>query len=175
MHAGLRVGCMPRVHKSASSYSPTRLSPVRISAQPKEVFPGELAAVSRFSTALSGSSVAGMHAGLQHSMPLFNPRPRCVITGPQEERASAHDAFMNALQSAKPIKLRMPGMQQFAAAVSFVVRSIIPGPWLAEQATSTPQVPPVCRPDRSVPVPAMTVTCLALLRLPQLGCHDSVL
>lgn len=76
MHAGLRVGCMPRVHKSASSYSPTRLSPVRISAQPKEVFPG-----------------------------------------PQEERASAHDAFMNALQSAKPIKLRMPGMQQFAAAI----------------------------------------------------------
>lgn len=41
-----------------------------------------------------------------------------VFAGPQEERESAHEAFMHALESAKPVKLRMPGMQQFAAAVS---------------------------------------------------------
>ena len=52
-----------------------------------------------------------------------------MFTGPQEERESAHEAFMHALESAKPVKLRMPGMQQFAAAVSwegrYVCRSIL--------------------------------------------------
>lgn len=38
--------------------------------------------------------------------------------GPQEERESAHEAFMHAMESAKPVKLRMPGLQEFAAAVS---------------------------------------------------------
>lgn len=43
----------------------------------------------------------------------------CLIcAGPQEERSSAHEAFMHALESAKPVKLRMPGLQEFAAAVS---------------------------------------------------------
>lgn len=41
-----------------------------------------------------------------------------LFTGPQEEREAAHEAFMHAMESSKPLKLRMPGMQQFAAAVS---------------------------------------------------------
>lgn len=45
-------------------------------------------------------------------------------TGPQEERESAHEAFMHALESAKPVKLRMPGLQEFAAAVRFIVGCI---------------------------------------------------
>lgn len=44
-------------------------------------------------------------------------QPKEVYPGPQEERESAHEAFMHALESAKPVKLRMPGMQQFAAAI----------------------------------------------------------
>lgn len=44
-------------------------------------------------------------------------QPKEVIPGPQEERSSAHEAFMHALESAKPVKLRMPGLQEFAAAV----------------------------------------------------------
>lgn len=76
VNASLRVGLsLPRVHRSSPAVMP-RLAPVRIAAQPKEVFPG-----------------------------------------PQEERESAHEAFMHALESAKPVKLRMPGMQQFAAAI----------------------------------------------------------
>lgn len=74
--ASLRAGCcVPRLHKS-TAYAPARLAPVRIAAQPKEVFPG-----------------------------------------PQEERESAHEAFMHAMESAKPVKLRLPGLQQFAAAI----------------------------------------------------------
>lgn len=38
--ASLRAGCCaPQVHKS-TAYAPARLAPVRIAAQPKEVFPG---------------------------------------------------------------------------------------------------------------------------------------
>lgn len=39
------------------------------------------------------------------------------IPAPQEEASSAHEAFMHALESAKPVSLRMPGLQQFAAAI----------------------------------------------------------
>lgn len=45
--------------------------------------------------------------------------------GPQEERESAHEAFMHALESATPVKLRMPGMQQFAAAVSSLLQPCV--------------------------------------------------
>jgi hypothetical protein len=58
-----------------------------------------------------------MPAVLAHRLTMPPPLP----AGPQEERESAHEAFMHALESAKPVKLRMPGMQQFAAAVSLVL------------------------------------------------------
>ncbi|KAF8073112.1 PRFB1 [Scenedesmus sp. PABB004] len=56
---------------------------------------------------------------------VFAPiRPCCrvvargeVFPGPAEEKESAHEAFLHAFEAAKPVTLRMPGLQQFAAAI----------------------------------------------------------
>jgi Ca2+-binding EF-hand superfamily protein len=40
-----------------------------------------------------------------------------VIPSPQEEKEAAHSAFMTAYEASKPVNVRMPGLQQFAAAV----------------------------------------------------------
>lgn len=40
-----------------------------------------------------------------------------VYPGPKEEKDSAHEAFMSAYEAAKPLSVRLPGLQQFAAAV----------------------------------------------------------
>lgn len=40
-----------------------------------------------------------------------------VYPGPQEEKESAHEAFMHAFEASKPVTQRIPGLQQFAASV----------------------------------------------------------
>lgn len=42
----------------------------------------------------------------------------CWFAGPQEEKEAAHEAFMQAFEASKPVAVRMPGLQQFAASVS---------------------------------------------------------
>lgn len=37
--------------------------------------------------------------------------------GPQEEKEAAHEAFLHAFEASKPVCVRMPGLQQFAAAI----------------------------------------------------------
>lgn len=40
-----------------------------------------------------------------------------IIPSPQEEKEAAHEAFMQAFEASKPVNVRMPGLQQFAASV----------------------------------------------------------
>jgi hypothetical protein len=42
------------------------------------------------------------------------------VAGYQEEKEVSHDAFMHAFEAAKPAA-RIPGLQQFAAAVSSAI------------------------------------------------------
>lgn len=53
---------------------------------------------------------AGVHTGPQ-------PFPRNSPTGPKEEKDVSHEAFMHAFEASRPPTVRIPGLQEFAAAI----------------------------------------------------------
>jgi hypothetical protein len=88
----------------------------RVAAKPfKSPIPGELATA--LARGKQGDGPAAAALALVHQHATHQPPPKPPTTAPQEEASSAHEAFMHALESAKPVSLCMPGLQQFAAAV----------------------------------------------------------